>query len=114
VTFTQIDTGELINPNSTIVSMDVLSPKDGATVMLKLEDASDPTIHVLLNAVTETNGSEAWETLTWDFGGTLNSESPALDHANTYSKASVFFDFQVDGDDNVYYFDNVKFEGFIA
>jgi hypothetical protein len=37
-----------------------------------------------------------------------------LDHANTYSKASVFFDFQVDGDDNVYYFDNVKFEGFIA
>ena len=58
--------------------------------------------------MTETNGAIEWETLTWNFNETT------LNQAHNFDKASVFFDFDVTGDDSVYYFDNVKFEGFIA
>ena len=108
----QVDTGELISGSSTIVSMDVLSAKDGAKVRLKLEDSTGDsdngnTKYVELDAITESNGDLAWETLTWNFAETL-------DPSHNYDRAAVFFDFGETGDDNVYYFDNVNFEGFIA
>ncbi|MDP6969522.1 MAG: family 16 glycosylhydrolase [Gammaproteobacteria bacterium] len=107
-TFMQLDAGDLLGDNSTIVSMDVLSAKDGAKVRLKLEDTS-AEVFVELDAITESNGSIAWESLSWNF-----AESASFDATKTYDKASVFFDFGEVGDESVYYFDNVKFEGFIA
>jgi hypothetical protein len=101
--------GELISDGGTIVTADVFSAKDGATVRLKLEDSSDSTIYVELDATTESNGAEAWEELSWDL-----STATGLDHSNNYDKAAIFFDFGTTGDDEVYYLDNVNFSGYIA
>ena len=101
--------GELISDGNTVVTADVFSAKDGATVRLKLEDSSDGNIFVQLDAITESNGSDAWETLSWDL-----STAAGLDHLNNYDKASIFFDFGNAGDDEVYYLDNVNFTGYIA
>jgi beta-glucanase (GH16 family) len=101
--------GELISDGATIVTAEVFSPKDAATVRLKLEDSADDGIFVELDATTESNGAEAWETLTWDLSTVVG-----LNHSNSYNKASIFFDFGNAGDDEVYYLDDVNFGGYIA
>jgi len=101
--------GELISDGATIVTAEVFSPKDAATVRLKLEDSADANILVELDATTESNGSDAWETLTWDLSTVVG-----LDHLNSYNKASIFFDYGNAGDDEVYYLDDVNFGGYIA
>ena len=101
--------GELLSDGGTIVTADVFSAKDGAAVRLKLEDSSNSSIYVELDAITESNGAEAWETLSWDL-----STATGLDHSNNYDKAAIFFDFGTNGDDETYYFDNVNFSGYIA
>ena len=87
----------------------MFSAKDGATVRLKLEDSADGNIFVELDATTESNGSDAWETLTWDL-----STATGLDHLNSYNKASIFFDFGNAGDSEDYYLDDVNFSGYVA
>jgi hypothetical protein len=99
--------GELISDGSSIVTADVFSAKDGAIVKLKLEDSSNSSIAIELDAITETNGAAAWETLTWDL-----STAVGINHSNNYDKVSIFFDFNNAGDDDVYYFDNVTFDGY--
>jgi hypothetical protein len=105
--------GELISDGATIVTAEVFSPKDAATVRLKLEDsaavANGNNIFVELDATTESNGSDAWETLTWDL-----STAGGLDHLNSYDKAMIFFDFGNAGDDEIYYLDDVNFRGYVA
>jgi hypothetical protein len=101
--------GELISDGYTTVTAEVFSAKDGATVRLKLEDSADGTIFVELDATTESNGSDAWETLTWDL-----STATGLDHLNSYNKASIFFDFGNAGDSEDYYLDDVNFSGYVA
>ncbi|GAB5555179.1 MAG: hypothetical protein Sapg2KO_47700 [Saprospiraceae bacterium] len=81
------------------IDIDVWSPKQGATVRLKVENSSDNTIFAELDATTTT--SNAWETLSWDFVG--------IDASQTYDLVVLFFDFQVAGDGSDYYFDNVRY-----
>jgi hypothetical protein len=92
---------ELPNPidlsNENNITMDVWSPKSGATVMIKIENSSDPNIFVEVMATTTT--SNAWENLTFDFS--------SADQASDYSKVVVFMDFGNPGDDSDYYFDNI-------
>ena len=109
VLFDLLGNGELINADSSVVSMDVLSPSDNVKVRLKLEDSTDQNIFVELDAYTELNGSNTWETLTWDL-----STANGLDHNNSYDKAVVFFDFGNLGDNSQYYIDNVLFNGYTA
>jgi beta-glucanase (GH16 family) len=101
--------GELISDGGSVITADVFSAKDGVAVRLKLEDSSNGNIVVELDAITESNGSDAWETLSWDL-----SAVDGLNHLNNYDKASIFFDFGNAGDGEVYYFDNVNFGGYIA
>ncbi len=93
----------------TKMSVRVWSPDAGIPVRLKVEDATDPTISVETEAMTTT--AAAWETLEFDF----NNEAPgtaALNIANTYDKASIFFNFGTTGADageKTYYWDDVQF-----
>lgn len=81
----------------TTINMDVWSPKQGATVLLKLENGSDNTI--FHEVMTPTTTSNQWETLSFDFS--------SIDQSNQYHTVVVFMDFGVVGDDSEYYFDNI-------
>lgn len=92
---------ELPNPidfsSETNITMDVWSPKSGATILMKLENSADGNIFHEVMTVTTT--SNAWENLTFDFS--------AIDQANDYSKIVIFMDFGNPGDASDYYFDNI-------
>ena len=78
------------------ISVLTWSPKSGALVKLKLENADASIVHeVDLNTTT----ANEWEKLTYDFSG-----APAA----TYTKVVIFFDFGNGGDDSVYYYDEVE------
>ena len=83
--------------SETNITMDVWSPKAGATVMLKIENSTDPDVFVEVMATTTT--SNAWENLTYDFSG--------ADASSDYSKVVIFMDFGNTGDGSNYYFDNI-------
>jgi len=80
----------------TNISLKTWSPKVGAVVKVKLENADASITH---EVDVNTTISNAWEVLEYDFSG-----APAAN----YVKAVVFFDFGVAGDDSVYYYDNIE------
>jgi len=76
------------------ISLKTWSPKAGAVIKLKIENADASITHeVDMNSTV----IGAWEELVYDFSG-----APAAD----YVKAVIFFDFGVAGDGSVYYFDD--------
>jgi hypothetical protein len=94
------------------VSARVWSPVANIPVRLKLEDAADAAKTVETEATVTT--AAGWQTLTFDFA-TPATGTAALNLANTYNKASVFFDFgktgaQV-GSARTYYLDDLSFVG---
>ena len=78
------------------ISIKTWSPKIGAVVKVKIENADASITH---EVDMNTTVSDAWEEIVYDF-----SAAPAAD----YVKAVVFFDFGVSGDDSVYYFDDFQ------
>jgi len=78
----------------TTMTVRVYSPDAGIPVRLKVEDRTDPTISVETEATTTV--ANAWETLTFDFSVQAEGTA-ALNLANTYDKASIFFNFGTDG-----------------
>lgn len=78
-------------------SIKTYSPKAGATVLFKIENASDGNVFVENTATTTVEN--AWETLTFDMS--------AVDQSQQYSKVVVFFDFGNAGDGSDYYFDAI-------
>jgi beta-glucanase (GH16 family) len=79
---------------NTTMTVRVYSPDAGITVRLKVEDKTDVTVTVETDAMTTV--ANGWETLTFDF----DNEAPGtaqLNLAQTYDKASIFFNFGVDG-----------------
>ena len=87
----------------------VWSPTANIPVRLKVEDASDNTKTVETEATTTV--ANAWETLTFNFA-TQASGTAALNLANTYNKASIFFNFGTTGaagGGGTFYFDDVTF-----
>lgn len=74
------------------------SPLIGATVKLKLENASDNSISAEIDAVTTVANS--WETLVFDFSD--------QDLTQEYSKVIVFFDFDLPGAGDTFYFDDIE------
>ena len=92
---------EMPNPidfsSETNITMDVWSPKSGATVMIKIENSNDPNTFVEVMATTSV--SNTWENLSFDFS--------SVDQSTNYSQVVVFMDFGNPGDDSDYYFDNI-------
>ena len=89
----------------------VWSPDAGIPIRLKAEDASDPGISV--ETETTTTVANEWELLEFDFSNEVSGTAP-LDPANTYDKASIFFNFGTDGataGEKTYYWDDVQFGG---
>lgn len=78
------------------LSLKTWSPKAGAVVKFKIENADASITHEVDISTTVT---DAWEELVYDFSG-----APAAD----YTKIVLFFDFGVSGDGSVYYFDNIQ------
>jgi len=93
----------------TEMSVRVWSPDAGIPVRLKVEDHTDPAISVETEALTTVAGQ--WETLVFDFANEA-SGTAAINFANTYNKASIFFNFGTDGataGSKTYYFDDLIF-----
>lgn len=78
------------------ISLKTWSPKIGAVVKVKIENAdASTTFEVDMNTTT----LDAWEELVYDF-----SAAPVAD----YVKVVVFFDFGVVGDNSVYYYNDIQ------
>jgi plastocyanin len=93
----------------TSMSVRVYSPDAGIPVRLKVEDKTNPTISAETEAMT--TGVNTWEVLTFDFI-TPAAGTAALNIANTYDMASIFFNFGTDGATagvKTYYWDDVEF-----
>lgn len=94
---------------STALTVRVWSPTAGTPVLLKIEDAADGGIFA--EAQVNTTVADGWETLEFDYNN-VKDGTPALNLANTYNKASIFFNFGTTGADageQTYYWDDVKF-----
>ncbi len=94
---------------ATTMTVRVWSPLAGIPVRLKVEEVGVPTISVETEATVTV--AEEWVTLTFDFA----NEAPgtaAINFANVYNKASIFFNFGTAGADSgeqTYFWDDVAF-----
>ena len=82
----------------------VYSPAAGIKVKLKVEDHNNGNISVETDAVTTV--ANAWEVLEFNFAN-QSAGTPAVNYANNYDKASIFFDFGNGGSGKVFYCDDV-------
>jgi len=91
----------------TKMTVRVWSPAAGIPVLLKVEDATAPSISVETEDTTTIAG---WQTLEFDFSNEVRG--PALNLDNTYDKASIFFNFGVSGasaGELTFYWDDMMF-----
>jgi beta-glucanase (GH16 family) len=113
-TFLELSSGEFITPSSETMTVEVWSPSAGTVVRLKLEDKADPTKTIETDASTSVAGG--WQTMTFNLANpATNNGNPTapLDHASTFNKASLFFDFGNAGSGQAYYFDDVAYNSVI-
>jgi hypothetical protein len=94
-----------------VISVRFWSPDAGIPVLVKTEDANDPTKSV--ETLATTTVAAAWETLTFDFSA--GNEAPgtaAINYATTYDLISIFANFGTDGataGNKTYYADDFIF-----
>lgn len=93
---------------ATTMSARVWTPAAGTPVRLKVEKAGDPTVSVETQ-VTSTQGGQ-WETLVFDFADEATGTA-AINFASEYTKASIFFDFGLEGaaTATTHYWDSLAF-----
>ena len=95
-----IDLDRAVNfGNFDFLRLDVLSPKPGSVVNIKVENLDNADLNMEASATTSANAGE-WEELTFDFSG--------IDASVDYQRIVVFFDFLTDGVGDTYYFDNLR------
>lgn len=94
-----------LSASATRMSVRVYAPAAGIKVRLKIEDHTNGNKSVETDAVTTVG--KAWEDLIFDFSNPV-AGTAALNLANTYDKASIFFDFGNAGTGKVFYWDDVK------
>jgi hypothetical protein len=90
----------------TQMSIRVYSPAAGLRVRLKVEDHTNNGRSVETEAMT--TAANTWETLVFDFAN-QSAGTAAMNLSYNYDMASVFFNFNVDGDGKVFYWDDVQF-----
>ncbi|MCX6268773.1 MAG: T9SS type A sorting domain-containing protein [Bacteroidetes bacterium] len=96
-------------PGSTIMRVRVWSPTAGTPVRLKVEASNDPTISVETETLTAV--ASAWDTLVFNFSNQA-AGTAAINFANSYNKASIFFNFGTTGalaGERTYYWDDMEF-----
>jgi len=94
---------------STQMSVRVWSPTAGTPIRLKVEAANDPTITVETEALTTL--AATWETLVFNFANQAPGTA-TINFANSYNKASIFFNFGATGaqaGEQTYYWDDMEF-----
>jgi hypothetical protein len=84
----------------------VWSPTAGTTVRLKVEVSTNAAQSVEADAVTTV--ANGWQTLEFNFNNQATGTA-AFNAAFPYNKASIFFNFNVAGSGQIYYFDDLKF-----
>lgn len=94
-----------LKSGASIMQALVYSPAVGIKVKLKLEDHNNGNISVETDAVTTV--ANTWELLEFNFANQSTGTS-AINYANNYDKASVFFDFGTVGSGKVFYLDDLK------
>jgi hypothetical protein len=80
------------------MKMKVWSPQAGIIVKMKIENLTDGSISMEVDATTTV--ANGWEELSYNFA--------AANNANSYQKVVVFFDFGVNGTGANYYYDDIK------
>lgn len=88
------------------ISVRVYSPTAGIQIRLKAEDHANNTLTAETEATTTV--ANAWETLTFDFANVASGTNP-FNLGTRFDKLSIFFNFNVIGADEVYYWDDVMF-----
>jgi len=78
------------------ISMKTWSPKSGAVIKMKLENADASITH---EVDVTTSDANTWQQLVYDFSGAPTAN---------YVRIVVFFDFGNEGDDSLYYYDEIK------
>jgi hypothetical protein len=94
---------------STKMSVRVWSPTAGTPIRLKVEASNNPTISVETEA--NTTVASAWQILIFDFSNQASGTAP-INFANSYNKASIFFNFGTTGaiaGEQTYYWDDMYF-----
>jgi hypothetical protein len=94
-----------LKSGATTMQARVYSPAAGLKIKLKVEDRTTGNIAVETDAVTTV--ANTWEVLEFNFAN-QSSGTPAIKFANTYDKASIFFDFGTAGSGKVFYLDDFK------
>ncbi|GAB5407727.1 MAG: hypothetical protein BalsKO_00920 [Balneolaceae bacterium] len=89
----------------TLMSVLVYSPKVGIEVRLKAEDHTDNTLTAETGTLTKVVG---WQKLVFDFSQVSTGTNP-FNLSTNFDMLSIFFDYQNEGADDVYYFDEVRF-----
>ncbi|MFT7119989.1 MAG: hypothetical protein ACJAZ9_000158 [Neolewinella sp.] len=80
------------------VRLKVWSPKVGAKILLKFENPANPDDN--LEVIVLTTISNQWEELEYDFNG--------IENFPNIKRVVIFCDFEADGTDENYYFDDIK------
>jgi hypothetical protein len=96
---------------NTKMNVRVWSPNANTPILLKVEDAGNPTISV--ETITPTTKAGEWETLEFDFSKQAPGTA-AINLASKYNKLTIFFNFGTSGanaGEKTYYWDDVKFGG---
>tara|TARA_Y100000815_G_scaffold270668_1_gene295767 strand:- start:7009 stop:9057 length:2049 start_codon:yes stop_codon:yes gene_type:complete len=83
---------------SDFIAVDVYSPAAGTPVLFKIENRDNADINAEFQATTTV--ANAWETLVFDLSG--------RDAAQTYGTIVMFFNFNISGTGETYYFDNIR------
>lgn len=84
---------------TTMISIDVWSPRAGIPVLLKIENTIGDAAEIEVNT-TQANG---WQTLTFDM-----SNASGFNSSIEYSQVVLFFDFGTSGMGEIFYFDNIR------
>ncbi|SEL73338.1 hypothetical protein SAMN04487910_3212 [Aquimarina amphilecti] len=85
--------------SSTLISVDVWSPRAGIPVLFKVENAAGDAAEIEVM----TTQANAWHTITYD----LNN-APGFNSSIEYTQVDLFFDFGTAGMGEVFYFDNIR------
>ncbi len=90
----------------TKITVRVWSPTAGTPILLKVENNADAAIFAETSVNTTMAGE--WETLEFDLSTPSNG---VFDLANIYDKIAIFFNFGTVGEGEIYYWDDMIFEG---
>ena len=82
------------------VKMKVWSPQAGIIVLMKFENMNPHVAGDDIEKQTTTTVANQWEELTFDFTG--------IDNSNNYQQIVLFFNFNVPGTGETYYFDDIN------